>query len=121
MTHKGWCVVKHQTNKNQKWSICNIVIQDDPRTTNFLEAWHRRFSSVVGESHPNIYKFLLHFVFGADTDRALESSSSERRNSQTPMKRDIEKNKSILEVVQKHETRSVLDFLKGIAHNSTHK
>ena len=92
-------------------SICNIVIQYDPRTTNFLEAWHKRFSIVVGEPHFNIYKFLVR----------PRQSSRERRNSQTPKKRDIAWNKYILEVVQKHETRSVLDFLQRIAHNITYK
>ena len=44
-----------------------------------------------------------------------------RRNSQIPKKRDIARNKYILEIVQKHETGSVLDFHQGIAHNITYE
>ena len=33
------------------------VLNDEPRTTNMLEGWHRRFSTVLTKHHPNIYDF----------------------------------------------------------------
>ena len=40
------------------WSVYDRVINQDHRTNNFLEGWHRRFSSIVDVQHPDIYKFL---------------------------------------------------------------
>ena len=38
-------------------SVYYHVINQDPRTNNFLEGWHRRFSTIVDVHHPDIYKF----------------------------------------------------------------
>ena len=40
------------------WSVYERVLNDEPRTTNMLERWHRRFSTVVTKHHPNIYDFI---------------------------------------------------------------
>jgi hypothetical protein len=40
------------------WNIYDRVLANDQRTTIFLEGWHRRFSCVVGVSHPDIDKFI---------------------------------------------------------------
>ena len=34
------------------------VLNDEPRTTNKLEGWHRRFSTVVAKHHPYLYDFI---------------------------------------------------------------
>ena len=40
------------------WNIHNRTIDDLPQTNNIVEAWHRRFPSLCGCSHPHIWKFL---------------------------------------------------------------
>ena len=40
------------------WSVYERVLNDEPQTTNMLEGWHRRFSTVVAKHHPNIYDFI---------------------------------------------------------------
>lgn len=40
------------------WSVYERVLNDEPRTTNRLEGWHRRFSQIVAKAHPNIYNFI---------------------------------------------------------------
>lgn len=40
------------------WNVHMHVLEDEPRTTNALEAWHRRFSHIVGKCHPNVYEFI---------------------------------------------------------------
>ena len=39
------------------WSVYERVLNDEPRTTNMLEGWHRRFGTVVTKHHPNIFDF----------------------------------------------------------------
>lgn len=40
------------------WSVYERTLENEPRTTNFLEGWHRRIQSILGHAHPNIWKFL---------------------------------------------------------------
>ena len=40
------------------WSVYDRPLGSEPRTTNFLEGWHQRISSILGQAHPNIWKFL---------------------------------------------------------------
>ena len=36
------------------WSVHDRVLNNEPRTTNTLEGWYRRFRSIVVKHHPNI-------------------------------------------------------------------
>ena len=40
------------------WDIYDRTVQEHHRTNNNIEGWHRRFQSVIGGCHPNIWKFL---------------------------------------------------------------
>ena len=51
-------VLKEARFPPQIWSVYDRVINQDPLTNNFLEGWHRRFSSIVDVHHPDIYKLL---------------------------------------------------------------
>lgn len=42
----------------QWWSVYERVLNDEPRTTNMLEGWHRRFGELVAKYHPYIYDFI---------------------------------------------------------------
>ena len=37
--------------------VYDRVVNDPSRTTNKLEGWHRIFSTIVGNPHPNIFDF----------------------------------------------------------------
>ena len=37
------------------WSVHSRVASSSPRTTNHLEGWHRRFSTLMMKAHPNIF------------------------------------------------------------------
>ena len=37
------------------WNVNNRTLEGEPRTNNSVEAWNRRFNSIVGKSHPNIF------------------------------------------------------------------
>ena len=40
------------------WNVYERTIQGLPRTNNTVEAWNRRWKTVVGKSHPNIFLML---------------------------------------------------------------
>ena len=49
------------------------TLGSQPRTTNFLEGWHRHISSILGQAHPNIWKF-LEFLKGKVGNRPVNMS-----------------------------------------------
>ena len=51
------------------------TLGSEPRTTNFLEGWHHRISSILGQVYPNIWKFLEFLKGGAVKYRIKEASS----------------------------------------------
>lgn len=42
----------------QLWNNYNRVLNDLPRSNNVVEAWHRRFHSVVCCDHPTIWRLI---------------------------------------------------------------
>jgi len=40
------------------WNCHDAVVDGIPKTNNNIEGWHRRFSSLIGASHPTIWKFI---------------------------------------------------------------
>jgi hypothetical protein len=41
------------------WNQHTAAVNGEPRTNNLTEAWHRRFNTLVGKSHPSIYSLLV--------------------------------------------------------------
>ena len=100
-----------------KWSVYNRVLDGDPRTTNFLEGWHRRFSVVVGESHPNIYKF-IEVLLGEQANTEMRMLALLRGDTgDMQKKRDQLRNKRIKNIVDSFDGRGIRDFLRGLAFN----
>ena len=52
-------VIEHSLTRSWlSMRVCERTLGSEPRTTNFLEGLHRRISSILGQAHPNIWKFL---------------------------------------------------------------
>ncbi|XP_026290984.1 uncharacterized protein LOC113215562 [Frankliniella occidentalis] len=43
------------------WNQYRAARENEPRTNNAAEAWHSRFQTVVGKSHPSLYKLIVEF------------------------------------------------------------
>ena len=99
------------------WSVYDRVLNDEPRTTNMLEGWHRRFSTVVAKHHPNIYYFIG--CLRAEQART-ETVISKLVMGEAPRKiRKIkkEKNVRIKKIVQDFQDREMNDYLRDLAYN----
>lgn len=81
------------------WSIYERVLSHDPRTTNFLEGWHRRFSCVVGVSHPDIYKFIASLKGEQARTEMIIGALVRGEEPDGPRKKEITKNKIIYSIV----------------------
>lgn len=40
------------------WNVRSRTLENEPRTNNQLEGWHRRFKTIVDKHHPNIFQFI---------------------------------------------------------------
>jgi hypothetical protein len=103
----------------QLWSVYDSNEMGIPRTQNNIEAWHRRWEILVGQSHVGVYRMIEELQKEQQSvDLQVESII---RGEQRPAKKKtlIEREKRIMMIVNDRENRSVMDFLRGIAHNLT--
>jgi hypothetical protein len=42
----------------QKWNMHQVTLDDQPHTNNISEGWNNKFSSLVGEQHPSVWKLI---------------------------------------------------------------
>ena len=101
------------------------ALGSEPRTTNFLEGWHRRISSILGQAHPNIWKF-LEFLKGEQSDtelrkQALLRGESLSKNSSKAVSREKRLQKIVSEFqMRTNNKHTCMDYLEGLVHNVTY-
>ena len=102
----------------QLWSVYNSNEMGIPRTQNNVEAWHRRWEILVGQSHIGVYRMIEELQKEQQSvDLQVESII---RGERRPTKKNLNwREKRILMIVDDRENRSVMEFLRGIAHNLT--
>lgn len=99
------------------WSVANNIEYALPRTTNSVEAWHRRWEVLVGREHVGIFKIIKEMQkeqkkVELDIEMILRGTP---RPSQK--QRDRDRENRIQTVLNDRNNRSIIDFLRGIAHN----
>ena len=85
-------------------------------TTNAVEAWHRSFNSTVGCHHPTIWKFIqaLKLEQGIVEVKQMKFLAGEKPTKRIKWQHQEETLKNI---IQDYLNRTMLEFLKGIAHH----
>lgn len=99
------------------WNVNTSVLEDLPKTNNAVEGWHRGFSQLIGAYHPSIWKF----IEGLKKEQSLNELKIEQFvagiQQQPGKKKYKEVAARIKVIVADYGNRSLLDFLRGIAHN----
>jgi hypothetical protein len=90
-----------------------------PRTQNNVEAWHRRWEILVGQSHVGVYRMIEELQKEQQSVDLQVENIIRGEQRKTKKKALIEREKRIMMIVDDRENRSVMDFLRGIAHNLT--
>lgn len=86
------------------WNCHDLVLNEDPRTNNKIEGWHRGFSSKINRSHATIWKFL--------NTIQLEQSLTENKISDIRAKKIIKPNKNTVDIKRDERLfRIVTDYL----------
>lgn len=99
------------------WNLYERVLNGIHRTNNHAEAANRRINVEMGMVHPTLWSFitcLKKIQAGRDTYLfQLESGRSPPKK----LKKYIDTDKRLLKIVQEADTRDILTYLRGVAHN----
>ena len=99
------------------WNAHDSTLQNEDRTNNSQEGWHRKFSSTIDCHHPTIWKFLD----GIFVEQAMIEQCVERENAghEAPKKRRKyeDRDKRLRAILRSFETRTKDEFLRGVAAN----
>jgi hypothetical protein len=99
------------------WSVADNIEYAFPRTINSVEAWHRRWEILVGRDHIGVFKIIKEMQkeqskVRLDIEMVLRGTP---RPSQR--KRDRDREIRIQTVLNDRNNRSIMNLLRGIAHN----
>ena len=101
----------------QLWSVYDSIEMGIPRTQNIVEAWHRRWEILVGESHVGLFTIIIEIQREQQqVEHQIECIiRGEQRKKQ---KRSlIERENRIMSIFNDRSNRSLMEYLCGIAHN----
>ena len=99
------------------WSVFENQEFGFPRTQNKVEAWHRRWETLVGRPHVGLFSIIVEIQKEQDTvegeiERIICGHPSQKRRNE-----DDEREERLQNVVQDRANRTIPEFLRGIAHN----
>ena len=99
------------------WSVVDNIDHAFPRTQNSVEAWHRRWSALVGTAHLGVYKIIKELQ--KEQNRVELDVESILRGIPRPLqkKQDREREARIRAVFNDRANRPLMDFLRGMAHS----
>jgi len=100
-----------------EWNCYQRVLDDQNRTNNAVEGWHRAFQSQLGASHPTLWKF-IETIRGENSLNDVEVEQNSSGATPQPKRRKFVKlSERIKIIVDDYSNRSIAEFLRGIAHN----
>ncbi|RGB38672.1 hypothetical protein C1646_755478 [Rhizophagus diaphanus] len=101
----------------QLWSVYDSIETGVPRTQNIAEAWHRRWDILLGQSHVGLYT-IIEQLQKEQRSVELQIECIIRGEQRPPTKKAlIDREKRIMTICNDRENRSLMEFLRGIAHN----
>lgn len=102
---------------NDLWSVYVRTMNGQSRTNNHVEAAHRRMKCEFSFDHPTLFKFIkIIKKIQAGRDHFYEQFV---RGEEPPVKRTkyIQADIRILNIVHTFHSRTVIEYLRGLAHN----
>ena len=99
------------------WSVADNINNAFPRTQNSVEAWHRRWETLIGCAHVGVFKIIQEIR--KEQNRVERDIESIVRGAPRPVqsRRHYMRETRIQTVFNDRNNRSRMEFLRGIAHN----
>lgn len=103
----------------QKWNVHQATVEGSHRTNNNCEAWNRRFGSLVGHSHPSVWKAIDALRLEASSVSAKMAQESvgvppQKRTKSSAAQMQLRLESLCTQYIQGAKTME--QFLRGVAH-----
>lgn len=102
---------------NAIWTVYQRTLDGLDRTNNHAEAAHRRLQAEFGMDHPSLWKFIDGIrIVQSGRDKCYEEFV---RGDAPAVKRAkyVRRDQRILHIVQDFGNRTILEYVRGLAHN----
>lgn len=102
-----------------EWNVHQATLDSSHRTNNNCEAWNRRFGSLVGYSHPTVWKTIDALRLEASSVSAKIAQESVGAPPKKRTKSSAVQMQRRLESLSAHYiqgTKTMEHFLRGVAH-----
>lgn len=99
------------------WSIFETNANGIPRTQNNIEAWHRRWNSLVGASHVGILKILK---FIKDEQKTVQVNINKYANSSTTsnlMNKPSSNEIALQTIINNRAQKTLIEYLNSLTHH----
>ena len=103
-----------------QWNMHEITLADQPRTNNASEGWNNKFQSLVGQSHPTVWKLVECLqVECARVSAVLHQDERGVRPKKRTKKVYTELQTRLRNLCEDRSSgrKSMADFLRGVSHN----
>ncbi|KAF7624712.1 hypothetical protein Mgra_00010018 [Meloidogyne graminicola] len=100
------------------WNVYTRTINNLDKTNNYCEAFHRKVQLQLGVSHPTIWKFLDELKKVVKVSDAQYEQFVGGHNAPRKRRKYEEADERILAIVNRYELGTVIEYLRGISHNS---
>ncbi len=100
-----------------QWSVFENNVLGFPRSQNNVEAWHHRWNTITGKNHIGLYKFknqIKKEQHNIEIQFERINAGEARPNMRS---KDIERENRLKTHLANRGNRTLLEFVKGIAHN----
>jgi hypothetical protein len=99
------------------WSIKDLVELGYPRTQNVVEGWHNRWSNLIGKAHVGLYTIIQEMK--KEQQQTELQIKNINRGAPCPSQHNqyVNRENRILTVFNNRDNGTLINFLRGIAHN----
>jgi hypothetical protein len=99
------------------WSVVDNMEYAFPRTQNSVEAWHRRWDTIVGSAHVGVFK-IIKKMQKEQNQVELDIEANLRGARRPPQRRQAATREMRIQTIFNGQDETpLMDFLRGIAHN----
>ena len=115
--NRGREIRKRPLFQRQQWNVYQSILNDEPKTNNFVEAFNHRLKYVIGMKHPSIHLFCDRLKEEQRyTEGIIENALAGRATTQCS-KKELQLKKNLHTLANKYHEREILEYLRGCAHN----
>ncbi|CAF1202206.1 unnamed protein product [Rotaria sp. Silwood1] len=117
-TFRNGTVQRHDSlHPPEMWSVFDNTEFAFSRSQNKVEAWHRRWETLIARPHVGIFTMIKQIQKKQNQVEMAIEQSMRGESARKKRKEDVNREIRIQNIIADRDNRSTIDFLRGIAHN----